>query len=121
MNRSWFSLAVVPLPQSKVNSEALIVNRLDFADPQLVAFGRGRDLRVNDSNMREQAIISMRSVGARRAGMEFILSAFVIHVAIEGLSELVCARASLARKHFSAVTICIRRRRRIIEEVSVQR
>lgn len=49
--------------------------------------------------------------------MAFILSAFVIYVAIEGLFELVCAQASLARKHFAI--ICIRRR--IIEEVSVQR
>lgn len=76
-------------------------------------------MRVNDSNVRQQAIIAMRSVAARPAIMAFILSAFVIHVAIEGLFELVCAQASLARKHF--VTICIRRRRRINEEVSAQR
>lgn len=75
---------------------------------------------MNDSNVGEQTIIAMRSVGARRAGMELVLSALVIHVPIASLFELVCARASLARKHFNAVAICIRRRR-IIEEVSVQR
>lgn len=106
-----------PLPPSKANSKALEVDCLDSADPQLVTLGRGRDLRVNDSNVREQAIIAMRSVGAGRAGMELVLSAFVIHVSVEGLFELVCARASLARKHFSAATICIRS----IEEVCVQR
>lgn len=61
---------------------------------------------MNNPNVRHNAIISVSPVIAKRTRMNFILSAFMVHVTIESLSKFIFTLATRARKHFAL--ICIR-------------